>query len=171
MFINFKIKKGKHNSNSWLYRYINLLCKPFVKKYKRMERTIVFNKNCLYIPQNDDTNKLFGFTLGLVHDNSIRFGWRCNPNSSLIQIMCYYYYNGKMYYKPLLYVKPEKEYNYILEYSDSRYRFIVKNNYNEYITSFETEKLKFKDKYFSYNLYFYFGGDLTAPHDMEIKMK
>ena len=167
---NFKIKKGKHYSNNLFYRIFNIFSHFFVGNYKRVEHRIIFNKNCLYIPQNDDTNKLVGFSLGKSHDNSLRFGWRCTSTSGLIQIMCYYYINKKMYYKPLLYVKPEKEYVYIVEYSENKYRFTVKNSNNEFITNFETEVLKREKSYYSYNLYFYFGGDLTAPHDMQIKI-
>ena len=87
----FTIYKGFHFCNKALYKLINL-----VNDSKRMSYYVTFNETALYVDDTIDkfdVNKLFGFSIGLHHHNSYRFGWNCLDNK--IHIYAYSYINSE----------------------------------------------------------------------------
>ncbi len=119
----------------------------------KMEITFKFDETAIYQTQSpnnqNDWNKLFGFSRGFHHNNSVRLVWRWNPNIKRIEITDYYYTNGVRFYNkiPLLSINPGEE----------RTLSISIANRNAF-------KL-------GYILFPYFGGQETAPHDIKIMIK
>jgi hypothetical protein len=136
-----------------------------IKSFKFTESTIY------YFDDNDqyDVNKLFGFSIGMHHNNSVRFGWRPNKDLSKIEIVGYEYHDKlRIPTLPICEISLNKWYEYQLKYNH-------KTNYIEYLVtdgenSFGTQHpIKIKKKFnFGYKLDLYFGGNKTAPHKMII---
>lgn len=184
--MKFKISKGKHYSNCWLYKAYNFLYKPFISKNgKELSKKIKFSQECIYKGLEDDVNKLFGFTISNVidnisedvHENSIRFGWRPNLNGMYIDIFAYYYINKVRKFIRICSVIPDKFYKYKLGVykvdNKFQYKFEVTSlSNNIVIGDYKSEKFEpFQNKYkvlFSFNDYPYVGGTIVAPIDMFI---
>lgn len=137
---------------------------------RAMSAVVRFNSNCQYEIGKDqsDINKLFGFSLGMHHKNSIRVGWRwfCGE----LQLCSYIYENGVRLKEKVFY---RCEFGYV-------YNVMVKLQIvdNEYFACFFVDgvpmyshKIATKvKKYVSYPLSLYFGGNCKATHDMIIDM-
>jgi len=187
--MKFTIKKGHHYSNGLLYK----LCfywfyKFFLGKnhYKQLQAKIKFDSSCLYelndgiIKELEDINKLFGFSITLNHmKESARFGWRSiYPESNKIEIFSFIHHNGVFNYKKLIDVDIEKDYTYSIELnknmnnSNFYYKFRIWDENNILILNYLSDEFKLYYKYFiSFNLDFYFGGNLPSPHNMNIDFK
>lgn len=165
------IKKGTHAP----FRLPKLLFKPQALRYK-----VEFTESCRYRFGTDDdadVNKLFGIAFitwgsfwfviknlfngkvkSLHHYNSIRRGWRPDMLSGRIEMIDYRYVNGER----------------IIQYS---YSIDVNQKYS--VSLKKVADLWLLDgvlynapkTWLCYELHPYFGGNRTAPHDMEIKMK
>ncbi len=71
----FKIKKGSHYSNNFIHKLVS-----FFTTSGRLSKLIEFDETAIYTDNTEDkydVNKLFGFSNGLHHKNSYRFGWNC----------------------------------------------------------------------------------------------
>jgi len=137
---------------------------------RSMSRTVMFSDSCIYEPDSEnDWNKLFGWSYGHHHDNSIRVGWRVYKGKS-IELALYVYRDGvrevhiidaiplnimcEIYiktFKDKLEIKSKK---YIKDIEIDRYFSINTINY----------------KWYGYLLFPYFGGQAKAPHTMKIKI-
>ena len=114
-----------------------------------------------------DVNKLFGFSFGMHHNNSVRFGWRPNGDLSKIEIVGYEYHDKlRIPTIPICEVQLNKWYKYQLKYN-------AKTSYIEYTVISDDENfgmqhpIKLKKLFtFGYKLDLYFGGNKTAPHKM-----
>ena len=135
----YVIRKGKHNVKRfpkilWNIRAINLCFR--------------FDSSAIYKTQNplnqNDWNKLFGFSRGYHHHNSIRLAWRWNPKIEKIELAKYMYKKGSRSYE-------------IIGATDINQSKTVKLEFNEGIP-------------LCYLLYPFFGGDETAPHDIRIEI-
>ena len=124
-----------------------------------------FSASCLYVPKNDDINKLYGFTdcNSLIHENSVRFGWRVNSDER-IEIFAYYYVDSHLNYKSMGFTGPNMVNHYEIWAKDGTYWF----RFNSEI--FETLRVKNCVKGIRFRAFPYFGGNETAPHDMEIEI-
>jgi len=168
----FKIKKGKHYSQGinfgfTLKKHISFRCK--------------FGKSCLY-QFNDvdkyDINKLYGFSTTIFHHKqSARVGWRCLDGEN-IQLLTYSYNDGVRDIddeKILGTVKPDEEFLITIFDCESTYHYtFVKIGELGEVDNFVVNQYDKKKKdwfIFHYFLYPYFGGNKTAPHDMEIYIK
>jgi len=174
MVINFKIKKDKHFSSNWLYKIFNVFYKCIFIKKKIIEYDITFKNNCLYKSNNDDINKLFGFSIGTNHmENSIRFGWRSNGKA--IKIFAFYHINGQFQYRKVCDVQTNTEYKYICSINKKEDYYYYKLDVylgDENIGYYKSYNFRLENKIkFSYNLYPYFGGNLTAPNEIDIIFK
>ncbi|MFW5847594.1 MAG: hypothetical protein ACOCVF_01565 [bacterium] len=167
----YQLKKGKHSAKGIHFGL------TFKKKLKFKAK---FDKSCLYsyskhIQDRYDVNKLFGFsTTWYHHKQSSRVGWRCLDNEN-IELFSYIYTGGKLlleYLKePIAIVKPNEEFTFEITDSETFCSF-------EFKRIIEKEKeinhnVKVIDKspdwfLFHYYLFPFFGGDLTAPHDMKL---
>ena len=131
-----------------------------------------FDKNCIYQvdEKNDFTNKLFGWSYGLHHKNSIRVGWRPAfdaETSKKIDLFFYSYNNGirKIEYFHSVYAMVD--YNIIIRVQPENNTVLFK------ISEFIKEEFPFvlPKTTVGYFLYPYFGGTATAPHLITINLK
>lgn len=153
----YKIKKNHHYSKRLIYR---------AKAYKEGRHMLFkarFTESCLYKVIDDDIHKLYGFTDtdSLVHENSVRFGWR-HDGKGYIEIFAYWYSNGQRGFKKLGETIPgqidtyeiwAKEYTYFFRFNDDTYMYLRPPR--------PEHGLRLR-------LYPYFGGNLVAPNDMTI---
>ena len=81
------IKKNTHYARP-LQLLKKLLCIRICKS-RKMSCEVVFTESCRYNVGKDqsDINKLFGFSIGMHHKNSVRVGWRYVPSADLIEIV------------------------------------------------------------------------------------
>lgn len=148
---------------------------------------VYFWENCIYtlVENNEQINKLFGFSFNFLpfydkkdnlwksghHKNSIRFGWRYMNND--IDIFAYAYINGIRYEKFMISTKTSKWIYLSIEEQNNKY--VLKSicpNGNSSIVSFEFDELKTGFLgLFIYKLFPYFGGKVSAPHNMTISLK
>lgn len=157
---NFLIKKNHHYCNNF---NIGLTFK------NKIEYNIHFCKNCLYtLPDDDiyDINKLFGISTSFYHHySSARIGWRCLDNEN-IELLTYTYDNWNRLESQLLgTVKCEENFKAIITLDNNMiiYELITDNYSNKIIL--ETSNKPF---FIKYKLFPYFGGNKTAPHNMNI---
>ena len=156
----YKIRENKHDA----FNYIT------IDRIDEMVREICFSKSCYWDnPRNNDDydiNKLYGFSQGWHHKNSIRFGWVPDFNiKNMIKIYAYYYNNGKRNHMYIKTIKTEETYFSSIKINDDNTAELMFDN-KVIIIYYK------KPKYFlGYYLYPYFGGDNTAPNDMEIEVK
>lgn len=178
---NFKVKKGK-----------NFFFGPrwnFIGKNKGGFTTMVsFWDNCKYkLTENyDQINKLTGQSFNLLpwydkeslswklghHKNSARFGWRCLDGVN-IEIFAYAYINGIRNSRNIISVDTSEWIHLCFKETDSYYNFSVLRENGE------TSIARFKKygtrkgflKLFIYRLYPYFGGSISAPHNMNMTLK
>lgn len=166
------IKRNTHAP----FRLPRILIKPEALRYE-----VEFTESCRYRFGTDDdadVNKLFGIAFitwgsfwfviknlfkgrlkALHHYNSIRWGWRYDALSGRIELIKYVYINGDRF----------MIYSASLNIGKSADLDIIK--YNEYKWDIFSSYINMPNTWLCYELNPYFGGNRTAPHDMEIKMK
>ena len=187
----FRIKQGAH-----FHQVPPVSTLPWLGE-QSMQRHVTFDESCRYgsVPYHrQDVNKLFGLSFGLpidyfgkergwvasVHNNSARFGWRWNPTNQCIELLAYVYNNGvrnqdaQMNFPVVLQVKPgEKVWCHIGATFDHESGIPV----YEFSAIAPGQRGGSKDvlrpaKLPNYGLThgLYFGGELTAPHEMRIQI-
>lgn len=162
------IKKGSH----YPFPYFFLTLPKWVnrKKPTSMKRWFVFTQSCLYdfkdVDQHD-VNKLFGFSIGLHHNTSFRFGWRPNSDLTAIEIVGYEYQDGKRIPTiPICEVALDKSVGFLLMYEPKgKTTYCVYNGENIVVENNVNIKKKWG---LGYILGIYFGGNKPAPHEIEI---
>jgi len=159
----FTIKKDQHFNNQFCFKMLNLL-----NISKNQAFTTTFTNSCIYtLPNSDqeDINKLFGFSCGMHHKNSARFGWSYINNK--IQLWAYYYNDTQRYNTYITSLELNKPYQLYLNALESYYEFLVEHDYAVVARIKVPRKNK---KTIGYNLWPYFGGNNSAPHDIKIQM-
>lgn len=135
--------KGRHSKK---FKIPWLYWKP-----TRLYVYVTFNETAKYkIEENRnilDWNKLIGFSRGNHMDNSIRLAWRWNPYLNAVETAEYRHIDGKIEYKNLGTVELNKEYAYLL--------IMHKGNYSNW----------------GYKLFPFFGGNETAPQNINVKYR
>jgi hypothetical protein len=158
------IKKGNHST----FRMPELL---FMSKEKSLDYYVIFDQSCAYDigEDQDDVNKLFGIGYFPFHRwNSVRFGWRYSKDVDKIEILSYVYVNKVRYFEHICYVDFFNSYKFSISHiSDLKVIFAVSemNDGKVYRSEFLS---KFRS--FGYLLGPYFGGNKTAPHDIQLYM-
>ena len=151
------ILKGCHYSN--FIPSIRLL-----KEETVFTETIEFTNSCrYYIEEASCVNKLFGFCFGLfgVHKNSARFGWKYNTSTSKIDILEYYYKDGKLIKNPVAEISIGEKIAYRIK--------VTKQQVTLYINNKPVSTMQFDvKKKLLLTLGFYFGGNTRAPHTMNV---
>lgn len=166
----FTIKRNNHYSSFWR-KLINFEFGFTFKKYMKFEA--IFDESCLYdfndIADEKDINKLYGFSTAYNHhEQSARIGWRCLDNEN-IEILTYCYDDKKrLKFELLGTVKPNEKFECKITVNETNFLFHFKKD--NILKIISTSK-KFPSNKFKYKLYFYFGGNLKAPHDMFVKIK
>jgi hypothetical protein len=158
-FINYTIKKGSQFCDQNSFKTIEAA---------EMKFTVRFDSSAIYQtidPSNqDDINKLYGFS-----DNnsqhqlfSARIGWRWSNNG--LRLFGYVYNNGVVDSKELSVVSIGEDINCNIAAGAGVYIFKVNNTIDSLPRASTTTLAK------GYQLYPYFGGNETAPHDMVIRI-
>jgi hypothetical protein len=168
----FFIKKGHHWSGFHFGLYFGK---------KKVSYRFRFSDQCYYpiIDSDDyDINKLFGFAYWTLrklpphHYNSIRIGWRPARNRiNKIDLFLYLYNKGERIM--ILFPMVDTGKDYIMEIntggeltnSDKSITFKLKDD-NEQLIHYQSCDFVFPKFRWGYNLFFYFGGNKTAPHDL-----
>jgi len=154
----FTIKKGRHRST-----YALNYSKDTVFGWN-----IKFDSSAIYKTVDSlnqlDINKLIGWSdCGDSHmDNSIRFGWRWLNDS--LEIHWFKHEHGEFSFDLIKRVSICEEHYYELTISTWDYELSVDGTYVHVPKNCP-------DKYRRYQLYPYFGGNESAPHDITIKIK
>lgn len=163
------ISKNKRRPH-WSFEFIPILINR--EKDFEIAKCIVFSDSAIYKFDDEDqhdVNKLFGFSLGWHHKNSVRFGWRPNCDLSRIEIVGYEYINGlRLSTIPICEVDLNKVYKYRLTYNHQleRIEYWISDGDNQNATC---HPVSIKRKYtLGYKLGLYFGGNKKAPHDIII---
>lgn len=138
-----------------------------VCKERSMRAKVTFHKDCEYnLPSQDkqDINKLFGYSFGHHHRNSLRIGWRYNEDRKQIEVVSYIYIDGvRQTERHLAWCDFEEEYEMYIDNSEN-YAYMI-------VYTFAGICVPFRNKLgVSYPLSLYFGGNNTAPHDMTIDL-
>ena len=114
-----------------------------------------------------DTNKLFGASdCSSIHtENSARFGWRWNAGK--LQIMALVHKDGKLNILPVGEAETGVPYDYEIKLSDDHwsYLFTFRGNTVSVPRGCSSSEMR------GYNLFPYFGGNKSAPHDIRIKIE
>lgn len=161
------IKKGTHSS----FR----LPKIIPGTYHMYVYTITFTESCVYDLGNEDqldVNKLFG--IGYFpshHKNSVRFGWRYDLESQKIEILSYYYKNGKRFFDTICFVNIGESYTYVLAINHDYHELSVHGSSTLNDRHYYKTKVDVDPQSVGYLLRPYFGGNQKAPHDINIKIK
>ncbi len=126
---------------------------------------IQFTESCRYNIGSEqyDINKLFG--IGYAphhHKNSVRFGWRYDLKSDMIEILAYWYLNGIRYWHPL---------NFVAIGANNHYQITRFADRHDLSLKFETFSVPVRNRGIGYLLRPYFGGNMPAPHDITINMR
>ena len=161
----FTIKKGKHYSDNFVYKFFH-----FFNFASNIFYKVTFNQSCKYELEGEDKydiNKLIGFSRGLHHKESARFGWRYSSKDDCIELFAYCYVSGNRTYKKICNIELNRE--AILEIAKNKnyYTFRVFQGISTYVFTIDSES-KFP---FGYRLWPYFGGNRKAPHDMVIELE
>jgi hypothetical protein len=156
-FIKYTIQKGNQYCDGNGYKAIETDEMKFVVK---------FDSTAIYQTQSSenqyDINKLYGFSDNNAdhHQYSARFGWRWSDKA--LRLFAYVYNAGSVVSKELATVGIGAEINCSIKVAGARYLFTVNGISTELPRAATTEKAK------GYQLYPYFGGDETAPHQINI---
>jgi hypothetical protein len=155
----YTIKKGSHYSDKNTAR-------KRTTAHIRLE--VTFDSSAIYTsakPNNQaDINKLYGLSDCNTshHTNSARFGWRWHGNT--LEILAYTYLKGEWAYKLLGTAPIGVPVPLELRKEDGEYVFVM---YGQEVRMPRT----CNGAAAGYQLYPYFGGDETAPHDITIAIR
>lgn len=175
----YTIPKGFHISHIFPSFYRN---KPLVNF------RFAFTSNCIYNlndQHNQDCNKLFGVSFGLVHNtstlwgrifkksaNSFRIGWNCSSQNGKIQLYAYYYNDGVRKIEYIIEVPKNKEFDASLYFDRIDNKVHVDINAEGFDNSHSVYDFRFKDcPRFGMFLFPYFGGTIAAVHRMVIYLQ
>lgn len=161
----YEIKKGDHFSK----RSGHPIRSMGLQAGRHMRFDAYFTNSCLYDTTGlskqvfTDINKLYGFcdVNSWVNDNSTRIGWRHNGNGK-IEIFAYWHRDGNFGYHKLGETDP---------YTKDQYELWARNGYYYYRfndVEFKTERSIDAEHGVRVRLWFYFGGNMTAPNDMQV---
>ncbi|MBS4044493.1 MAG: hypothetical protein KGZ59_11825 [Chitinophagaceae bacterium] len=157
----YKISKGQHFSEHTIFKEITGL--------KAMSFTVIFDSTAKYTsinPQNQfDINKLYGFADNnkFHHVFSARIGWRWVSNQ--LELLGYVYNDSILKFAPIGFFPLNTELPCKIEVAKNKYLFRVNN------ILAELPRTTLDSTANGYQLYPYFGGDETAPHDIYIRIK
>jgi hypothetical protein len=159
-FISYTIKQGSHYCEGNQYKTVD---DDEIKFVVRFDSSAIYRS---VKPENQyDINKLFGFSDNNTdhHQFSARFGWRWSDNA--LRLFAYVYNKGIVDYKEIGSIKIGQDVNCSIRITATHYIFLM----NESII--EMPRLSTTTRANGYQLYPYFGGDETAPHEIMIHIR
>lgn len=148
------IRKGTHAP----FRF------PCITDSPELVHKITFTESCRYDigAEQADVNKLFG--IGYFphhHKRSVRFGWRYDLAGGMIEVVAYWYMRGERYFLPMGLVSIGSPHVYVIRRHENMHQLYLDNR--------PPLELPVPGSHWGYLLRPYFGGNMTAPHDIEIK--
>jgi len=135
-------------------------CKKITDNWKTF--TIKEGKHRSTYALNYSKDTMFGWNIEFDLENSIRFGWRWLDDS--LEIHWFKHEHGKFSFDLIKRVSLCKEHYYELTIFRWDYKMGVDGTYVYIPRNCVYDKRR-------YQLYPYFGGEETAPHDIKIKIK
>jgi len=159
----YKIKKGNH--------YSFHAPKIIIGKHDKCSFKVRFHIDCWFSVKDPDDhaiNKLFGWSYGFHHKDSIRIGWKPNADrKNWIELHFYIYAKGERISTAMSMIECGKSALINLDADTDLIEAVVKK---EVITDTFRVFAKINRRYWGYFLYPYFGGKKTAPHDVHIDL-
>jgi hypothetical protein len=158
------------------FPFFDFFIPVFIKKSKSFSiiKDFKFTDSAIYHFDDADqwdVNKLFGFSIGLHHHNSFRFGWRPNKDLTKIEIVGYEYHDKiRIPTIQICEIELNKWYKYQIDYigKDDEIQYDV---IGDKVIS-KRSKIDLKHKLnWGYKLGLYFGGNKKAPHNIIIYQK
>lgn len=137
---------------------------PSVVTEYEIAHRVMFTPSCRYDigPEQSDVNKLFGVGYAPHHHrNSVRFGWRYDRQSDMIEILAYWYLDGQRYIHPMMFAGIGQTLHYAIRRNADHHLLIAR---------WQTFSVPVHSQRVGYLLRPYFGGNMTAPHDITINM-
>lgn len=133
-----------------------------------MEHLVKFSEECLTLPGHPDCdgdfNKIFGFSYGYHHRNSVRIGWKAVGDR--IRLAAYLYDGGKRLMKGFAWVAPEQFYAVgITVDPETRQAYFYCGSQHQVVLPFGARPA------WGYYLQPYYGGDCVAPVSMAIEIR
>ena len=159
-FKRYRIPQAHHYSESTAF--INI-------ETQELKFAVKFDSSAIYTtldPWNQyDINKLYGFSDNDAnhHQFSARIGWRWSENK--LRLFGYVYNNGVVIYNEIAAISIGKEHDCSIKVNLDSYVFTVGDE------QISLPRLSILAKGKGYKLFPYFGGDETAPHDINIWIK
>lgn len=159
----FTIKKGSHQSNNDFGQ--------LTREYLAYE--VKFNNSAIYatIDSNNqaDINKLFGFSdCSSDHtDDSARFGWRWYQDQ--LELVAFVHYKREIRWKSIAIIDIDKVYKCYILLKEDVYEFGISGVTTSNVIMDRNPATCTRGFY--YQLWPYFGGDETAPHEITIAMR
>lgn len=153
----YEIKKGQHYSNHF----------PKIHFGKtRLKAELVFGAGCwfpLNVPDDYAINKLTGISHGYHHRNSVRVGWRPNPEINRIDLFFYAYSGGKRTEQYFATVDMSGRYQLIMDLKNDLAEFSLR----QHGATVAMGSIYYKMPWFKwgYCLFPYVGGNLPARTD------
>jgi hypothetical protein len=150
----YTIEEGTHGDSL----YVELL------RESPSSFNVIFNKSCTYDIGDDqsDWNKLIGFSdcNDCHHENSVRIGWRWYQGK--MQVCGYYYNNGERCWTEAIDVALHSEIYCGLRLEPDHYIVVIEDQVMIIPRTNSCETGVY------YKLFPYFGGNRTAPHNINI---
>lgn len=152
----YTIKEGKHRSGLHFLPHFGST---------RMHVQAMLSRHCWFEKRDyndDDLNKLAGFSFGFHHRNSLRIGWVPDfKNENVFKLFAYWYNQGSFRMEFLTVVRGGQVFDIRL---DAKNQHVIVAGVAKTIP-FELPRFRW-----GYHLYPYFGGDNRAPHDLRIML-
>lgn len=158
--IEYTIPKGQHYADQNTYQPV---------EYNELKFTARFDSSSIYEttdPSNqEDINKLYGFSdNNNEHEEfSARFGWNWARNA--LRLYAYVYNNSERTSREITSLQIGTEYTCSIEVSGDHYIFSAND------TTVTMPRSSTTPEGDGYKLFPYFGGDETAPHEVDIWIK
>lgn len=158
-YTQYLIREGQHYCDQNTIKSVRTSEMKFIAK---------FDNSAIYQtvdPVNQyDINKLYGFSEGLDHQqNSARIGWAWNEGA--LRLYAYAYNNGIRESQEITTVAIDTDISCSIRLSGNTYIFSVNGISVSLPRALSTSTAN------GYQLYPYFGGDETAPHDILISIR
>lgn len=159
-FIKYTIRQGQQYCDQNGLKTVSLSALAFVVR---------FDSSAIYTTKSTenqyDINKLYGFSDNNAdhHSYSARIGWRWSDGA--LRLFAYVYNAGIVNYKEMTPVAIGADINCSIKVAGNKYIFNV-NNVTDTMPRLSTTPTAS-----GYRLYPYFGGDETAPHEVDILLK
>lgn len=168
--------------------HISHIFPSFYRNKSSVNFSFMFTSSCVYDlndKHNQDCNKLFGLSFGLIHNtttpwgrlfktsaNSFRLGWNCSSQNRKIQIYAYYYNNGVRNIEYITDVNLNKVYNGGFYFDRINNNVHVDISAEAFVNSNTAYDFNFK-RCARWGLWLspFFGGTIAAVHKMVIYLK